>query len=589
MKREHPMQWQFSENIRELRTSGDLESAISQCISATENFPQNDSFFKLLGDLYYQTGDYEKALNAYAEQLKCLRPDSSHFNTFARSYQRIKPVASDELLSKFRKDIATLMEDGDINTEVTKQLNVLFRNDLANNPDLKAFLEKTNDDKNLKSVRRTIDSKINNKDDSAALSAIEYRINAIDRSRSRETDQYFISLAERLEMFEKAQELISNNAEYLTKPMGIHTLLRICRKLNNYSLAEKLLKLDENLVAWSNFNVQYELVYYFDHIDDKELLEQTLQRMRQSAETSAPIARTLYNFYLRFNKFDEAMDISKQVDKLEAQGKSGKPSDEVIAKIETDQEIRSKLEGLVSDQEHSRQMIALRDLLKGFSHELGQPITNIRYAVQLHQMKLNHVASENETLELCDMILAQTKRIGDMLARFRPITSSKSKEELFNVSERISAVFDNLQTRLLEHNIGYKIEGNKKINLWGDAVLFDQVFYNLILNSIHAISVQRRSGHISVEITAERETELLISFYNDGPRIPEEISRQIFEPFFSTKEPSTENGDDGLGLFIVWNILKLFNGSIHLDKTCKKGARFIMEIQHQNMEGQSHE
>lgn len=52
----------------------------------------------------------------------------------------------------------------------------------------------------------------------------------------------------------------------------------------------------------------------------------------------------------------------------------------------------------------------------------------------------------------------------------------------------------------------------------------------------------------------------------------------MFEPFFSTKDPTAGNGGEGLGLFIVWNILKMFNGTIHIDSQCTNGAKFIIKL-----------
>lgn len=71
-------------------------------------------------------------------------------------------------------------------------------------------------------------------------------------------------------------------------------------------------------------------------------------------------------------------------------------------------------------------------------------------------------------------------------------------------------------------------------------------------------------------------------FYNikmdDGPGIPKENQKKIFEPFFSTKDPTSGNGGEGLGLFIVWNVLKIFNGIIYVDSHYKNGAKFNILI-----------
>lgn len=39
-----------------------------------------------------------------------------------------------------------------------------------------------------------------------------------------------------------------------------------------------------------------------------------------------------------------------------------------------------------------------------------------------------------------------------------------------------------------------------------------------------------------------------------------------------------EEGGEGLGLFIVWNILKIFSGKIYVDEQYPYGAGFIIEI-----------
>ena len=220
-------------------------------------------------------------------------------------------------------------------------------------------------------------------------------------------------------------------------------------------------------------------------------------------------------------------------------------------------------------------MVALRDLLKGFSHELGQPITNIRYGVQLQKIRMQKGIDAREDVEtLLNLILAQTSRIGNMLDRFRPIVSSKSEQTIFSVENCISQVFEDLKSRLLIQNISYEINCANEARLYGDYTQFSQIFYNLVLNSMQAIA---SDGKITVDIVSQNEN-IRIYFMDNGPGIPKEYHQKIFEPFFSTKDPTSGNGGEGLGLFIVWNILKMFNGSIQIDKKYKYGARFIISL-----------
>ncbi len=232
---------------------------------------------------------------------------------------------------------------------------------------------------------------------------------------------------------------------------------------------------------------------------------------------------------------------------------------------------------LVSEQEHTRQMIALRDLLKGFSHELGQPITNVRYAVQLYQKKMQKNLDTRHALQvLLSDILLQTNRIGMLLSRFSPIVSPKNESGKFSVRECAEKVFTDLETRLLSQNITHRIIGASALVLTGDQIQFSQVFYNLILNAMQAIE---KNGHIDINISVSEYHVLTIIFADNGPGIPEQNFQKIFEPFFSTKDPTSGNGGEGLGLYIVWNILKMFNGTIQIDKNFRSGTKFIIQIQ----------
>ena len=100
------------------------------------------------------------------------------------------------------------------------------------------------------------------------------------------------------------------------------------------------------------------------------------------------------------------------------------------------------IQEMFTELEHSRKLISMSELLKGFSHELGQPITNIRYGIQLFQMKMEKGINTNEELKiLLENILSQTYRIKKLLVRFSPITSEKNPDIIFSVTKEIEGVF----------------------------------------------------------------------------------------------------------------------------------------------------
>lgn len=565
------------DEISRLKFDGDLSGAIRLCHDAISAYPDDNFFYKVLGDLFLQEKDYVNASRAYIEQLKRLSKKPEHFKAFARFYRQFNAEAPYILCIQFRNEIVSTIENGEVEHNIHQLLIEAFGDIFVVDETLKGILCKSNDDRNFDEVRSYIQTV--STDD--VRSVIFYQVNQKEHYTNTKIKTFLVSVAERKSLYPEAKQLVGSiiSKQETPNPILIRTLLRMSRKQQNYQYAEQLLTIDESFIEKSDFNIQYELVYYFDYIGNMELLDKTLRQMRCSSEGSIPIARTLYNFYLSFDRFEDAQLLSEHIQKLVEQKRNTKKKnqhrDRSEEQLESEKVVWQRIKDLVSEKEHNRQMLALKDLLKGFSHELGQPITNIRYQIQLQQMRMKRgMATMGEIQDLLVAILTQTERIGFMLDRFRPIVSSKSVQELFCVNTCIKQVFTDLSDRLQQNKIAYSLQENSQVNLFGDQVQFSQVFYNLILNSMQAIS---RGGKITVNIS-KKQNIVQILFSDNGPGVPKENIKKIFEPFFSTKDPTSGNGGEGLGLFIVWNILKMYKGTIQVNHKFEKGAQFVIRI-----------
>ncbi len=575
----------LANEITKLRLSDQPDKAIALCQQAMAQFPANSFFPKLQGDIYRQYKKFPQAAQSYLEMLKLLRPDQ--FSIFVTAYRNLNKNAPASDIRLFLNDIKKLLDSACLPEELAKNLQVLLGSQLAVDDKFLVFVERANNDKNINLIRNEIEKWEAAQDTSKIEALVASKLNMEGSTKSKNIDAFLIQRLEKLKKYELALDMIAQTQKPYQNKLILAAMLRICRKKGDYSFAEKELCIDEDFIKQSSFNLQYELVYYFQIKDNEEGLEKTLRRMRGSATSSIPIARTLYNFYLSLNRFEDAQSIYTHIQQLEqnqaAEWEQRKklPANSTLSRIEeqteSEQAVWLRMKELVSEQEHNRQMIALRDLLKGFSHELGQPITNIRYAVQLYQKKMQKDLDNPEALRiLLSDILLQTNRIGMLLSRFSPIVSPKNESGEFHVRECIEKVFADLETRLRGQSITYQINGASNLVLMGDQIQFSQVFYNLILNAMQAIE---KNGHIDISISMSEYQVLTIIFADNGPGIPEHNFQKIFEPFFSTKDPTSGNGGEGLGLYIVWNILKMFNGTIQLDKNFRSGTKFIIQIQ----------
>ena len=81
-----------------------------------------------------------------------------------------------------------------------------------------------------------------------------------------------------------------------------------------------------------------------------------------------------------------------------------------------------------------------------------------------------------------------------------------------------------------------------------------------------------------LSVTPEPE-KLLIRVSDTGPGIPERFQRSIFQPFFRVdKSRSREYGGVGLGLSLVWEIVKLHGGTVCVENSSEAGTTVAVSL-----------
>jgi signal transduction histidine kinase len=129
-------------------------------------------------------------------------------------------------------------------------------------------------------------------------------------------------------------------------------------------------------------------------------------------------------------------------------------------------------------------------------------------------------------------------------------------------------------------------------NVMGDFIQLQEVFFNIMLNAVQAMS--NKGGELSIRTFAtdvtkfgKRKTDIfklgskavVIEFEDTGEGISEEKLGKIFDPFFSTKESGT-----GLGLSICHGIIEAHQGTIEAHSAVGKGTTFIIQLPAQKEE-----
>lgn len=570
---------ELSNRIYELRIRGNLEDAIQICDEAIEIYRSSNFFFKIKGDILYDLGNYEDAISAYMNFLKRIKDKPELFTKFATFFQ--KAVGHIAVGRNTYETLARMIGEEEYPYIIRKGLLILLLQFYQVPEELSVKIDEC--------VRaytaEKIKSEYENVTQIGKCETIIFLCGLEKEDYARKDNSANLFVLKRLEMeklYEPAIKLVKKMLAYSEDVVYVRALFRICRVRDDYTEAKELMR-QKDIVHEKEFNVQYELVYFFEAEGDEEARNQALAYIDKLSVNKIPICRALFKFYIRYDMLKEAKDLQDRIaiysQELSVKNKRQKQEAD-LAEKETQEVIWERLQTLVSEQEHNRQLQAMAELIKGFSHELGQPITNIRYAIQLFHRKNRKLRRENgaEEEQLLQGILRQTERAGKLLERFAPLTSSRSQKEFFSAMKVIRGVFEEMSLRLSNEEIECQVIGDEKEEIYGEALQFTQVFYNLIINAIHAIRKKGIKGKICVEQHVNGGV-LMIKFSDNGMGIQPELRRKIFEPFFSTKnEDGEEDGGEGLGLFIVWNILKMLNGRIYVEPSYKNGACFVIEI-----------
>jgi C4-dicarboxylate-specific signal transduction histidine kinase len=225
-------------------------------------------------------------------------------------------------------------------------------------------------------------------------------------------------------------------------------------------------------------------------------------------------------------------------------------------------------------------LVTLGEVAAVIAHEVNNPAGIILSRAEFLKEIAQERGDQSEWIQDLDIIIQQTEKIADttrsILHYSRKLPHPFSETDLNKVIQHSKKILD---PRLRKNGITFITElAPEPALIWGNANQLEQVFCNLINNSLDFVKPNK--GIIQVKIKEIRQGKKLkgyrITHQDNGPGIPHEYHDKIFSPFFTTKE---QDKGTGLGLFIVKNIISNHKGTIILRKENSAGAHFMMELE----------
>ena len=219
-------------------------------------------------------------------------------------------------------------------------------------------------------------------------------------------------------------------------------------------------------------------------------------------------------------------------------------------------------------------LVAMGQLAAGIAHELNTPLGNILgYSQLCADNEIDTAKKERYSGFIVDEARRCSRIINDLLSYARRDSCNEESCDVNPLIEELSNTFQPCVLKRQATNISLDLAKNLPAAEVSCGEL-DIVLTNLLLNAAQALDgIQHGEIRITTRGVGSHGIELLVE--DNGPGIPVENRRRIFEPFFTSKETGEGNG---LGLAISHAILNKRGATLELDNLYKDGARFIVKL-----------
>lgn len=232
-------------------------------------------------------------------------------------------------------------------------------------------------------------------------------------------------------------------------------------------------------------------------------------------------------------------------------------------------------ETLIANLLKANKTAATGALSASIAHELNQPLCATDLNIQLLKTRLGkgqlNLESEKKVLDALD---EDNKRAALIVSSLRSIfTDEDVITEYVDFGIVIDGVLEIVKPELRSRNIQIVLRVDKDLKVQVNPTEIQQIFLNLINNSIQAIStVKAYQGNIQIE-AHQKNGKAQICIIDNGDGVPNERKTELFELLNTTKQTGM-----GIGLWLCKHIVTRNGGSIYYEDALGGGAKFVVQL-----------
>ena len=236
---------------------------------------------------------------------------------------------------------------------------------------------------------------------------------------------------------------------------------------------------------------------------------------------------------------------------------NGGQSDELAASFNT---MAERIETLIKSRD---------ELVQAVSHELGSPLSRLRFHVEL--LETLPEAKRNERLHVMARELDTLDALVAELLSYVQSDDLKLDCQTFDPTQGLADLVELVQYELPDKRIiEVELKLSPGIHVFADKRLFLRAIENLLRNA-----VRYADSKVQLELTREGD-QVSVAVHDDGPGIPKDMRDKVMLPFYRLEaDRGREMGGFGLGLAIVHRITERHRGQLLIDTSPLGGTSVV--------------
>ncbi len=219
---------------------------------------------------------------------------------------------------------------------------------------------------------------------------------------------------------------------------------------------------------------------------------------------------------------------------------------------------------------HADRLATIGKLVAGVAHEINEPLSSILGFAQLAQKGGDLTDGTEQDLNKIIASCLQAREIVHKLKIFARQTPIEKRR--IAVANVVDDALSFIHGRCVNQGIEVVRQSQGDLHdIEGDPVQLKQVIVNLAVNAIQAM----HDGGTLTVTTQSGDDAISIEVADTGTGMSEEVLKQLFNPFFTTKDVGEGTG---LGLSVVHGIVNAHSGEIDVESVVGEGSKFTVQL-----------